>query len=169
MMRVPVVLPGLLLLLAACGGPRGDDPQRSAQAVFDASMAAVAAADLDALWPLLTEPARAGVEKQLAYWQKQFSDPDTGAFLREEIRRRLGPIGEDRFELAAKGSLRDVFRLMMEADPRPAKPKQRALVVSSDGKQVRIRYDSPSGDQVKEVEALLVQRPSGWYVASFSL
>lgn len=158
-----------LALLTACGDGGKGDPRASAQGTFDAAMRAVAAADLDALWPLLTESAREGVERELRHWQTRFEDPDEGRFLRAQIRRRLGPVGEDRFELAAKGSLRDVFQLMMEADPRPADPKQHAYLVEENGRRVRIRYESPSGDQSKLVEAVLVQRDSGWYVASLQL
>lgn len=163
MRRILLPVAPLVLLLAACG----DEPPRprdSFQGTFDAAMEACHRGDLQALWPLLTLRAQEGVEQTLRDWQRRFRDPAEGPHIRALIEERLGPLEDAAFERAAQGAIQDAFRLMIRADPRPARPRQVGIEVEKDGRTVRIRYLATSGGQSHEAVAVLLRRDSGWLV-----
>ena len=155
---------GLTVAAAAgCGGKddpaaRGRDDYRD---VYRRAMLSVAERDLEALWPLLTENGRQGLERVLRQWQGMLAGGEGGELLLQRVRERLPGVTDEEIAAAARGSLADAWRFFLRADPRPAAPKQAGMEVAPDGRGVRLLYESPDGT-IREVR--LVQRPSGWYV-----
>ncbi|MFV1959728.1 MAG: hypothetical protein ACC662_09995 [Planctomycetota bacterium] len=163
--RTPVL--GLLVLVLVACGDRGDRPDRSDfQGVFDRAMEAVAAADLDALWPLLTEGGRGQIERELRSWQKALRDPARRPVILRLVRERRGEVSEEEVELAGRGTIRDAWRFFLRSDPREARPRKAGFEVAADGRSATILYLDPRGVQ-RAVR--LVQRPSGWYVDELQL
>ena len=157
------------LMLLACGEEKVERPQASFMGTFEAAMQACHDADLDRLWPLLTLRAQEGVTRTLRDWQKRFRDPEEGPYLRGLIEERVGTLSDEAFDRAAAGTIQDAFRLMIRADPRPAKPTQTGIEISKDGATVKLRYVIPSDGQARTVVATLVRRDSGWYLDEFWL
>lgn len=152
-----------LLLLAACG-EEAPPHQATFQGTFDVAMQACHDGDLEALWPTLTLRAQEGVERTLRDWQRRFRHPEEGPHIRALIEERLGPLDDATFDRAARGTIQDAFGLMMRADPRPARPRQRGIEIEKDGRTVRLRYETTSGGQTHEAVAVLVRRQTGWYL-----
>lgn len=164
---MPLLVSALVLL--ACGGEDAPRPQSTFQGTFDAAMQACHEGDLSALWPYLTLRAQEGATKTLRDWQRRFRDEKEGPYIRSLIEERLGPLGDGDFERAATGTIQDAFRLMIRADPRPARPQQVGVEIEKDGRTVRIRYLSTSSGQPHETVATLIHRDSGWFLDEFWL
>ena len=158
-----VLLAVLLAGLAACGDSGGSaGPDRSEyKTVYRLAMQAVADRDLEALWPLLTEHGRQGVERELRQFQAALGGGEGAELLLPLVRERVPDVTAEEIALAAGGTLPDVWRFLLKADPREAEPKQAGLELAPDGRGVRMLYHGPDGT-IREVR--LVQRPSGWYV-----
>ena len=161
--RLPFLLAaGLVLVLAACGDSSDGVDRNDYRTVYADAMRAVAARDLTALWPLLTVNAQQGVESELRGFQKMLGGGgEGGELLLQHVRERLPDVTDERITLAARGTIQDAWELLLEADPRPAKPKSAGMEIAPDGRSVRMLYAGPDGT-IREVR--LVQRPSGWYV-----
>lgn len=158
----PVLVAILLCASAASCGKREAVDRTCYTSVYEAAMQAVADRDLKALWPLLTERGRENVERHLRAWQAGLSGP----FLLERIRERRGEVDADEIELARHGTIEDVWRFFLEADPRPARPPQKGLRIAPDAKTVTIDYADPTGT-IRSVR--LIQTPTGWYVDDLQL
>jgi len=157
---------GLLLLLGAaagCGGDKdGNGVDRSDfRDVYQQAMDAVGARDLQALWPLLTESGRQGVERELRQWQAILGGGEGSELLLPQLRERMPGVTDEQIAAVAQGSLADAWRFLLTADPHPARPKAAGMEIAPDGRRVRMNYHGPDGT-IREVR--LVQRPSGWYV-----
>ncbi len=139
------------------------------QPVFYAAMRAFHEHDIDQLWPLLDEKGREMVERDLRSWQSRLLDPKEGPGIRDRIRRRRPDVTDETVELAARGTLRDVFSLLFEVDPRPERPPTHGVQLAPDGKSVTVLFECPSGAETKIVPALLVQTGAGWFLDRIQL
>ncbi len=156
---------GVLVLAAGvlgCGSENGASTGRDDfRSVYQQAMDAVGARDLQALWPLLTENGRQGVERELRQWQAMLAGGEGSELLRQRLRERLPEVTDAQVAQVARGSLADAWRFFLTADPHPARPKPAGLEIAPNGRSVRMHYLGPNGT-MREVR--LVQRPSGWYV-----
>jgi hypothetical protein len=154
------------VLVSACGDEELD--RGSFQAVHDAAMRAVAAADLDALWPLLTERGRQAVERELRGWQERLRDPEQGAHVLRLARENLGveELDPAEIERARYGSIEDAWRFFLRVDPRSSDPPQKGLRVDPGGDLVVIDYENVRGE-IRQVR--LVRKVSGWYIDDLQL
>ena len=146
------------LLLASCGDAARVD-RDDYRSVYSAAMAAVAAKDLDALWPLLTDRARQGVEREMRAWQAMLRDPGTGPRILTIVRERRSTVTAADLDRVAKGSVRDAWTLYLEAEPRSPTPKRAGTRACPE--RVTILYEAPYGAS-RAVE--LIRRPGGWFV-----
>jgi hypothetical protein len=155
-----------LLLAAACGKDEGGLDRSRYDDVYRAAMQAIADRDLGALWPLLTPQGRDKVERDLRDWQERLRDPEQGAYILDQVRRRLPDVTDGEIERARYGTIRDAWEFFLRADPRPASPPSRGLRVAPDGKTVHLDYADPTGTQ-RTVR--LRQLPAGWFVDDLQL
>ena len=160
---LPLACLGLAIGLVACGAEKdaAREGRGDFRAVYQSALDAVAARDLEALWPLLTENGRQGLERELRLWQKMLAGGDGNAILLQRLRERLPDVTDEEIAAVARGSLLDAWRFFLRADPHPARPKGSGMELAPDGRSVRMLYQGPDGT-IREVR--LVQRPSGWYV-----
>ncbi len=110
------------LLLSACGGPSGGVDRDSYESVYAGAQRAVAAADLEALWPLLSAEGQKSLQRVLEDWQSGLQDEVRGRFILERIEERRGPLDPLEVERARYGELADAWRFYLAAEPRPGAP-----------------------------------------------
>lgn len=164
-MLVPVLAGLVLGGVAGCGGPEGLDRSRY-QSVFEAAMQSVHDADLNALWPLLTEHGRDQVTKKMRTWQAMLRDPEKRERIRSLAEEHLGDVSNEELDRVGRAPLAEAWSFFLKADPRPARPTQRSFRASKDGRTVLIEYEDPRGT-LAGIE--LVQRADGWYVNDLGL